>query len=134
MGFIFQNYFLLPEFTALENVMMPAIIGKKRSSEKAENLLEQVGLADRMNHLPSELSGGEQQRVAIARSLVNSPGILYADEPTGNLDSKTGEGIVDLLLGIVEEEKKTLIVVTHDRHLADRGDRTLRLKDGELAA
>ena len=133
MGFIFQNYFLLPEFTALENVMMPAIIGKKQRKQVAEHLLEQVGLNDRMNHLPSEMSGGEQQRVAIARSLVNAPGILYADEPTGNLDSKTGEGIVDLLMGIVEKEKKTLIVVTHDRRLAERGDRILELEDGRLA-
>ena len=99
MGFVFQNYFLLPELTALENVMLPAMIGKKARREVAEGLLDQVGLGGRMNHLPAELSGGEQQRVAIARSLVNSPGILFADEPTGNLDSKTGEDVVELLRG-----------------------------------
>ena len=132
MGFVFQNYFLLPELTALENVMLPAMIGKKDAREGAAGLLEQVGLGGRMNHLPAELSGGEQQRVAIARALVNSPGILFADEPTGNLDSKTGEEVVELLLRVVEETRKTLIVVTHDSRLAQRGDRTLSLVDGEL--
>ncbi len=133
MGFVFQNYFLLPELTALENVMLPAMIGGKARKEVAAGLLEQVGLAERMGHLPAELSGGEQQRVAIARALVNSPGILFADEPTGNLDSKTGEDVVELLLRVVEETRKTLIVVTHDQRLARRGDRTLTLVDGELA-
>jgi predicted ABC-type transport system involved in lysophospholipase L1 biosynthesis ATPase subunit len=130
MGFVFQGYFLLPELTALENVTLPGMIGGKATTEKAAQSLEAVGLGDRMQHLPAELSGGEQQRVAIARSLVNDPEIIFADEPTGNLDSKTGETIVDLLLGLAGERKKTLVVVTHDAELAERGDRTLHIVDG----
>ncbi len=134
MGFIFQSYFLLPELTALENVMVPSMIGGKPKQEVAEALLERVGLKDRMRHLPSELSGGEQQRVAIARSLVNDPSILFADEPTGNLDSHTGESIIELLLGVAREDKRTLMVVTHDQNLAQRGDRLIRIEDGMLAS
>jgi putative ABC transport system ATP-binding protein/lipoprotein-releasing system ATP-binding protein len=132
MGFVFQGYFLLPELTALENVSMPGMIGGKSTREKAEESLKAVGLEDRMAHLPAELSGGEQQRVAIARALVNDPEIIFADEPTGNLDSKTGGSIVDLLLNLARESNKTLLVVTHDAGLAARGDRELHIKDGRL--
>jgi putative ABC transport system ATP-binding protein/lipoprotein-releasing system ATP-binding protein len=133
MGFVFQSYFLLPELTALENVMLPALIGGKNSEARAKELLERVGLKDRFDHLPSELSGGEQQRVAIARSLVNDPSILFADEPTGNLDSKTGETIINLLLELSKADGRTLAVVTHDDRLASRGDRLIRIVDGRLA-
>ena len=106
----------------------------RRQTEKIgrEKSLEAVGLGDRLNHLPAELSGGEQQRVAIARALTNDPDIIFADEPTGNLDSKTGDTIMDLLLGLARERKKTLLVVTHDNRLAARGDRQLRIVDGLL--
>ncbi len=133
MGFVFQGYFLLPELTALENVMLPGMIGRHITREACAKSLEAVGLGDRLNHLPPELSGGEQQRVAIARALTNDPDIIFADEPTGNLDSKTGDIIMDLLLGLAKERKKTLVVVTHDNNLAQRGDRTLRIVDGLLA-
>jgi putative ABC transport system ATP-binding protein/lipoprotein-releasing system ATP-binding protein len=132
MGFIFQGYFLLPELTALENVLLPAMIGGRAKRETAEESLCAVGLRDRMHHLPAELSGGEQQRVAIARALTNDPDIIFADEPTGNLDSKTGDAIVDLLLNLARERNKTLLVVTHDARLAARGDRQLHIKDGML--
>jgi predicted ABC-type transport system involved in lysophospholipase L1 biosynthesis ATPase subunit len=134
MGFVFQGYFLLPELTALENVGLPGMIGRRSTTEAAAKSLEAVGLGDRMQHLPAELSGGEQQRVAIARALVNDPDIIFADEPTGNLDSKTGDTIIDLLLQLARERQKTLLVVTHDARLAARGDRTLRIADGVLAA
>lgn len=133
MGFVFQGYFLLPELTAIENVMLPAMIGGKRKLEAAEASLRDVGLAERLNHLPAELSGGEQQRVAIARALTNDPEIIFADEPTGNLDSKTGDTIIDLLLGLARDRQKTLLVVTHDNRLAARGDRQLNIVDGLLA-
>ena len=133
MGFVFQGYFLLPELTALENVMLPGMIGRHSRKEACTKSLAAVGLGDRVNHLPPELSGGEQQRVAIARALTNDPDIIFADEPTGNLDSKTGDAIMDLLLGLAQERKKTLLVVTHDNNLAQRGDRTLRIVDGLLA-
>ena len=132
VGFVFQGYFLLPELTALENVMMPMMIGGGDGRERAANALERVGLGDRLQHLPPELSGGEQQRVAIARALMNAPSIIFADEPTGNLDSKNGEAIMELLLGIAREKKTTLIVVTHDPALATRGDRRLEIHDGRL--
>lgn len=132
MGFVFQSYFLLPELTAIENVCMPSMIGGKVNHEAGKALLERVGLGDRLEHLPSELSGGEQQRVAIARSLINDPTILFADEPTGNLDSHTGESIIELLLGLTREDKRTLVVVTHDENLAKRGDRVIRVEDGKL--
>lgn len=134
MGFVFQHYFLLPELTALENVLLPSMIGGKMARERALELLDKVGLSQRLDHLPTELSGGEQQRVAIARALINDPGILYADEPTGNLDAATGGGVIDMLLKVVEESRKTLIVVTHDTKLALRGDRLLHLKEGALVA
>ncbi len=132
MGFVFQGYFLLPELTALENVTLPARIGGRPDRGAAEASLRDVGLAERMQHLPAELSGGEQQRVAIARALTNDPDIIFADEPTGNLDSKTGDTIIDLLLNLARERKKTLMVVTHDSRLAARGDRELRIVDGAL--
>ena len=132
MGFVFQHYFLLPELTALENVMLPAMIGGRNAEARARELLDRVGLTPRLDHLPTELSGGEQQRVAIARALINDPGILYADEPTGNLDASTGAVVMDMLMSVVEESKKTLVVVTHDQTLAKRGDRRLILKQGAL--
>ena len=133
MGFVFQSYFLLPELTALENVMLPAMLGGVRSEDKARSLLDHVGLAGRLHHLPSQLSGGEQQRVAIARSLVNDPGILFADEPTGNLDAATGASIIELLLGLARKDARTLVAVTHDPALAALGDRQLHLEQGHLA-
>jgi putative ABC transport system ATP-binding protein/lipoprotein-releasing system ATP-binding protein len=132
MGFVFQSYFLLPELTALENVMLPAMLGGKKSAEKATGLLDRVGLSGRLDHLPSQLSGGEQQRVAIARALINDPSILFADEPTGNLDSATGAGIIDLLLGLARQDGRTFIAVTHDPALAALGDRRLHLEGGLL--
>ena len=133
MGFVFQGYFLLPELTALENVMLPGMINGKRDPAAGAASLGDVGLGDRLHHLPAELSGGEQQRVAIARALTNDPDIIFADEPTGNLDSKTGDTIIDLLLGLARSRKKTLLVVTHDTRLAELGDRQLRIVDGVLA-
>jgi predicted ABC-type transport system involved in lysophospholipase L1 biosynthesis ATPase subunit len=132
MGFVFQGYFLLPELTALENVLLPGMIGGRMKRDLAEASLSAVGLADRAHHLPAELSGGEQQRVAIARALTNDPDIIFADEPTGNVDSKTGDAIIDLLLSLARERNKTLLVVTHDTHLALRGDRTVHIVDGLL--
>jgi len=137
IGFVFQGYFLLPELTALENVQLPALIGGYRGKEvgmRASEILERVGLAERMHHLPSELSGGEQQRVAIGRALMNDPTLLFADEPTGNLDSRTGELIIELLLTLVRESGRTLVVVTHDARLAERGDRRLEIRDGQIVA
>src|SRR5207248_6302225 len=124
--------FLLPELTALENVILPAMIGRSATGSEAEENLAAVGLGERMHHLPAELSGGEQQRVAIARALTNDPDIIFADEPTGNLDSKTGDAIIDLLLKLARARDKTLLVVTHDARLAARGDRQLHIADGVL--
>jgi putative ABC transport system ATP-binding protein/lipoprotein-releasing system ATP-binding protein len=132
MGFVFQGYFLLPELTALENVSLPGMISGRGKLDTAEASLRAVGLEDRMHHLPPELSGGEQQRVAIARALTNDPDIIFADEPTGNLDSKTGDAIMDLLLELARGRQKTLLVVTHDARLASRGDRQLHIADGSL--
>jgi predicted ABC-type transport system involved in lysophospholipase L1 biosynthesis ATPase subunit len=109
------------------------MIGRRAATTNAEQSLDAVGLGDRKHHLPAELSGGEQQRVAIARALTNDPDIIFADEPTGNLDSKTGDEIIDLLLNLVRKRKKTLLVVTHDARLAARGDRQLHIKDGVLS-
>ncbi len=135
MGFIFQSYFLLPELTAIENVLLPAMLGgsaNRGGEENARALLDRVGLSDRLDHLPSQLSGGEQQRVAIARALVNDPGILFADEPTGNLDAATGAGIIDLLLGLARQDGRTFVAVTHDPALACLGNRQLYLTEGRL--
>ena len=135
IGFVFQAHHLLPEFTALENVMIPALIGgekPRKARERAEELLCTVGLAERLQHKPSELSGGEQQRVAIARALVNSPAVLFADEPTGNLDSVTKEEIHKLLFGVRDSLGQTLVIVTHDPALASICDRSLAMKDGQF--
>ena len=132
MGFVFQHYFLLPELTALENVMLPAMIGGTKGEKRARELLDRVGLSGRLDHLPTELSGGEQQRVAIARAIINDPAIIFADEPTGNLDAATGTGVMEMLMTVVSEAKKTLIVVTHDQNLAQKGDRKLIIRDGGL--
>lgn len=134
MGYIFQNYYLLPELTALENVMIPGLIRAHKERARATELLEAVGLGERVHHLPAELSGGEQQRVAIARALVNDPAIVFADEPTGNLDSRNGSEVMKLLLDFVEKLQTTLVVVTHDRNLARSGDRTLEIRDGLIVA
>ena len=130
MGFVFQSYHLLPELTAVENVALPSLIRGKQSRERAEELLAELGLKERLNHLPMELSGGEQQRVAIARSLINDPLIIFADEPTGNLDSRNGGLIMDLLMREVRKKDRTMVVVTHDRALAKSGDRMLEIVDG----
>jgi len=132
MGYIFQNYFLMPELTAMENVLLPAIMSSQDREERAGEILDHLGLGSRLAHRPSELSGGEQQRVAIARSLINEPDVIFADEPTGNLDSKTGSDVMESLISLVAEKKKSLIVVTHDSKLARLGDRTLELADGRL--
>ena len=133
IGFVFQAHHLLPEFTALENVMIPALIGgedSKSARSRALELLQTVGLQDRTTHKPSELSGGEQQRVAIARSLVNNPAILFADEPTGNLDSRTKEEIHRLFFDLRKQLGQTIVIVTHDAGLAELCDRTCILQDG----
>ena len=132
IGYVFQNYHLLPELTALENVAIPGAIAGRDSSAAARHALDRVGLADRADHLPAELSGGEQQRVAIARAIVNEPMILFADEPTGNLDSKNSAEIMAILLDLATEHKVTLVVVTHDQSLAMTGDRTLIIRDGSI--
>ena len=135
VGFVFQFHHLLPEFSALENVMMPALIGGMRKEEAvilAENLIRDVGLSHRSTHKPGELSGGEQQRVAIARALVLSPALLLADEPTGNLDTKTSEDIHALLTGIQREKGIALVIVTHNESLAARMGKTIRLVDGRI--
>ena len=131
-GYVFQHYCLLPDLTAIENVCLPAMMAGSGQRDRATDLLHRVGLSDRLHHRPAELSGGEQQRVAIARSLINDPEILFADEPTGNLDSMTGSGVMETLLEIAGEAKKTLIVVTHDSKLASLGDRQLELADGRI--
>lgn len=135
IGFVFQAHHLLPEFTAVENVMIPALIAGKSRREarsKALSLLQGLGLADREGHKPSELSGGEQQRVAIARALVNDPAVLFADEPTGNLDSVTKQDIHRLFFDLREKTGQTIIIVTHDPELSALCDRTLNMKDGSF--
>jgi ABC-type lipoprotein export system ATPase subunit len=136
VGLIFQAFHLMPELDALENVMLPGRMARRPLAEcrdTAKALLDRVGLGDRLDHQPGELSGGEQQRVAIARALVNRPSIVLADEPTGNLDSRTGDEIVRLLLEIRKEQGMTLVVATHDSRLADLADRVVHLVDGRIA-
>lgn len=135
LGLIFQFHYLLKDFTAIENVYMPAIIAgvpKKEAIKKAEQLLNDVGVFDRKNHLPSQLSGGERQRVAVARSLINNPSLILADEPTGNLDPANAVMIGDLLFSMVEKYNKTLLLVTHDLKLAEKGDICYKIVDGKL--
>lgn len=134
VGFIFQSFHLIPSLTAYENILTPMeIMGVSRASEKAQTLLDEVGLHDRGHHYPSQLSGGEQQRVAIARAFANDPNILLADEPTGNLDSKNGGHIFELLLKLNRERQTTLLLVTHDHQLAGLADRKISLRDGRVA-
>ncbi|WP_375235420.1 ABC transporter ATP-binding protein [Winogradskyella sp.] len=133
VGFIFQNFQLLPTLTALENVSVPLELqGDNKALEKSKNLLDKVGLAKRMHHYPSQLSGGEQQRVALARAFANSPSILFADEPTGNLDEETGEKVIQLLFDLNKEAGTTLVIITHDLELANRTQQILRLKGGQV--
>ena len=133
IGFVFQSHRLLPEFTALENVMIPSLIAglsNKESASRAKALLSEVGLSDRMDHKPSELSGGEAQRVAIARALVNKPAVLFADEPSGNLDSATKQDIHRIFFEMREKHGQTIVIVTHDETLSDMCDRKLVMSDG----
>lgn len=133
VGFIFQNFQLLPTLTALENVIVPLELqGEKNAAKFGMELLEKVGLADRFHHYPSQLSGGEQQRVALARAFSNKPSILFADEPTGNLDEETGEKVIQLLFQLNKEAGTTLVIITHDLELANRTQQILRLKGGKI--
>jgi lipoprotein-releasing system ATP-binding protein len=135
IGFVFQFHHLLPEFTALENVCIPAFIGrtsKKEATERAEQLLNYLNLIDRKNHKPSQLSGGEQQRVAIARALINQPAVVLADEPSGNLDSKSAEELHRLFFRLRDEMDQTFVIVTHNPTLAAMSDRTITIKDGKI--
>jgi lipoprotein-releasing system ATP-binding protein len=136
LGFVFQFHHLLPEFTAIENVMMPGLIGgesRGKCRKKAAELLDRVGLSERSEHFPSEMSGGEQQRVAVARALLNDPEILFADEPSGNLDRAGGERLHELLWKLNDEIGITLFIVTHNLDLADRADRIIHIVDGKIA-
>ena len=135
LGLIFQFHYLLKDFTALENVFIPAYmtgVPKKEAMEKAKSLLVDVGLEHRMNHIPAKLSGGERQRVAVARSLINDPKLILADEPTGNLDPANAELVSELLFSMVEKYKKTLILVTHDKEIATKGDYCYKIVKGKL--
>lgn len=133
VGFIFQNFQLLPTLTALENVSVPLELqGSKDATKKSMALLDKVGLADRIHHYPSQLSGGEQQRVALARAFANTPSILFADEPTGNLDEETGEKVIQLLFELNKEAGTTLVIISHDLELANRTQQILRLKGGQI--
>lgn len=136
IGFVFQFHHLLPEFTALENVMIPAFIAgrsKSDSESAAKALLSDLGLAERFHHKPSELSGGEQQRVAIARALINNPSVLFADEPSGNLDSKTKKELHELFFSLRDKYGQTIVIVTHDPELAEMCDRSLYMVDGQFS-
>lgn len=135
VGFVFQQFNLLHSLTALENVMMPGVFGALSEREReasAQKALQSLGLAERINHRPSELSGGEQQRVAIARALINNPALIVADEPTGNIDSETGKVIMDILSDLNKKEGKTVIVVTHETTLASYADKIINIKDGQI--
>jgi len=133
IGFIFQSFHLIPTLNALENVLAPTLpLGERRFEERARELLESVGLGARLPHRPSQLSGGEMQRVAIARALIHEPKLILADEPTGNLDSKTGEEIINLLLRLNKEKGVTLVIVTHEPEIAKKADRTVSIRDGRI--
>ncbi|TMM28871.1 ABC transporter ATP-binding protein [Polaribacter aestuariivivens] len=135
IGFIFQFHQLLPEFTALENVCIPAFIGKKNKKEtekRAEEILSFLGLSHRVHHKPNELSGGEQQRVAVARALINNPSVILADEPSGNLDSESAKNLHELFFKLRDEFGQTFVLVTHNKELAEMADRTLTMKDGKI--
>ena len=135
IGIVFQFFHLIPSLPALENVMVPLeIAGARDARARAQALIDEVGLAGRGHHYPSQLSGGEQQRVAIARALANDPDVILADEPTGNLDSRTGEQVIDLLVDVNRKRGRTLVLVTHDLELAARADRTIRLRDGHVVS
>ena len=136
IGFVFQFHHLLPEFTALENVYIPALIGKQpesKAQQRAKELLDYLGLSGRLTHKPSQLSGGEQQRVAVARSLINRPAIVFADEPSGNLDSASSQELHQLLFDLRRDFQQTFIIVTHNKELAAMSDRCLEMQDGRLA-
>ncbi|MEN6619114.1 MAG: ABC transporter ATP-binding protein [Rikenellaceae bacterium] len=135
IGFVFQFHHLLPEFTALENVAIPALISNESmgiAKERAKELLTFLGIGERLDHKPSELSGGEQQRVAIARALINRPSVIFADEPSGNLDTNTKKDIHKLFFDLRDKYQQTIVIVTHDRDLATMSDRTLEMRDGEF--
>ncbi|MBR4076888.1 MAG: ABC transporter ATP-binding protein [Lentisphaeria bacterium] len=136
IGFVFQAYHILPELNILENVMLPLLftgkVSRKECQERAKELLVMTGLENRIKHRPNELSGGEQQRAAIARALINRPALLLADEPTGNLDSKTGTGILKIFEKIRENNRTTILMVTHDEHIASLSDRALRIREGKI--
>jgi putative ABC transport system ATP-binding protein len=135
IGFVFQLYNLLPAFTALENAMLPLIlegVAPREREKKGRALLQQVGLAERLQHKPSELSGGQRQRVSIARALINNPRIIFADEPTGNLDSKTAEEILELLISTIRAQGQTMLMVTHDANVAGHADRIIEMVDGQI--
>ncbi len=134
-GFVFQFHYLLPEFNAIENIMMPAIIGgesKQKAKEKAKKLIDRIGLTARSNHKPDELSGGEQQRIAIARALINEPEIIFADEPTGNLDEANSSNIINLLKELQEEHKLTVITATHSKEIAENSKTIYKIKDKKI--
>lgn len=135
LGFVFQSYNLLPFLTALENVAMPLMfrgMGEKKRKKRAKKMLEQVGLGDRLNHFPSQMSGGQQQRVGIARAFVTKPEVLFADEPTGNLDSKTKVEVMNMITGFVRNDQQTIVLVTHDPEMAHYADRIITLVDGNI--
>ena len=131
MGFVFQFFDLLPELTAAENILLPARLAKK-SAGNYQAIVDELGISERVNHYPSQLSGGQQQRVAIARAMINDPDVLLCDEPTGNLDEKSGKEVMDLLLKMNREQNKTILIVTHDPEIAAQCGRTIEISDGEI--
>jgi putative ABC transport system ATP-binding protein len=137
IGFIFQSYYLIPTLTALENIMLPMMfkgISRKKCSNRAIELLESVGLKDRMKHKPSQMSGGQQQRVSIARAFINDPKVVFADEPTGNLDTHTTHEMMDLMMRLARERKHTLVIVTHDEEISSYATRLVKIRDGKIVS